>query len=159
MTDSTLTATPANAAAASNMPTTVEQLAQRLPGFLSGARWFWWIAGLSAVNVACDLAHANVNFVLGLAFTLLAHGAFESNIAIALVIDVFFIGGFWLIGLQAQKGRTWAFALGAAVYVCDGLIYMKFADWMPVAFHALALFYIGKAFMSLQQARKATGLR
>ena len=45
------------------------------------------------------------------------------------------------------------------VYVCDGLLYMKFADWMPVAFHALALFYIGKAFMSLQDAKKATGLR
>ena len=29
MTDSTLTAAPANAAAASNMPTTVEQLADR----------------------------------------------------------------------------------------------------------------------------------
>ena len=159
MTDSTLTATPANAASASGMPTTVEQLAQRLPGFLSGARWFWWIAGLSAVNVACDLAHANVNFVLGLAFTLLAHGAFESNIAIALVIDVFFIGGFWLIGLQAQKGRTWAFALGALVYLCDGLLYLKFEAWLSVAFHAFALFQIGKAFMGLQAAKKAFGLR
>src|ERR1700761_1070036 len=154
MTDSTLTATPANAASASGMPTTVEQLAQRLPGFLSGARWFWWIAGLSAVNVACDLAHANVNFVLGLAFTLIAHGMFASQIGVALVVDALFIGGFWFIGQQAQKGRTWAFALGVVVYVIDGLIYLKYQDWMPVAFHALALFYIGKAFMSLQEARK-----
>ena len=155
MTDSTLTATGAGPA----MPATVEELAQRLPGFISGARWFWWIAGLSAVNVACDLAHANVNFVLGLAFTLLAHGAFESNIAVALVIDALFIGGFWFVGQQAQKGRTWAFVVGAIVYVLDGLIYLKFEDWMPVAFHALALFYIGRAFMSLQAAKKATGLR
>ena len=155
MTDSTLTAAGAGPA----MPATVEELAQRLPGFISGARWFWWIAGLSAVNVACDLAHANVNFVLGLAFTLLAHGAFESNIAVALVIDALFIGGFWFVGQQAQKGRTWAFAIGVAVYLLDGLIYLKYQDWMPVAFHALALFYIGRAFMSLQAAKKATGIR
>ena len=89
----------------------------------------------------------------------MAHGAFASSIGVALVIDALFIGGFWFIGQQAQKGRTWAFAVGAAVYVLDGLIYLKFQDWMPVAFHALALFYIGKAFMSLQEARKATGLR
>ena len=141
------------------MPTSVEELAQRLPGFQSGARWFWWIAGLSAVNVACDLAHANVNFVLGLAFTLIAHGVFASNIGIALVIDALCIGGFWLIGQQAQKGRTWAFAVGVVIYVLDGLIYLKYQDWMPVAFHALALFYIGRAFMGLQEAKKATGVR
>ena len=155
MTDSTLTAAGAGPA----MPATVEELAQRLPGFISGARWFWWIAGLSAVNVACDLAHANVNFVLGLAFTLLAHGAFAANIGVALVIDALFIGGFWFIGQQAQKGRTWAFAAGVVVYLLDGLIYLKYQDWMPVAFHALALFYIGRAFMSLQAAKKATGIR
>jgi hypothetical protein len=155
MTDSTLTAAGAGPA----MPANVEELAQRLPGFISGARWFWWIAGLSAVNVACDLAHANVNFVLGLAFTLLAHGAFAANIGVALVIDALFIGGFWFIGQQAQKGRTWAFAIGVAVYLLDGLIYLKYQDWLPVAFHALALFYIGRAFMSLQAAKKATGLR
>ena len=154
MTDSTLTAPGASPA----MPTSVEELAQRIPGFLSGARWFWWIAGLSAVNVACDLAHANVNFVLGLAFTLIAHGVFAANLTVALVIDLLFIGGFWFVGQQAQKGRTWAFALGAVVYLLDGLIYLKYQDWMPVAFHALALFYIGKAFMSLQSAKKAAGI-
>jgi hypothetical protein len=155
MTDSTLTAAGASPA----MPASVEELAQRLPGFQSGARWFWWIAGLSAVNVAFDLAHANVNFVLGLAFTLVAHGAFGANIGAALVVDALFIGGFWFIGQQALKGRTWAFAAGVVAYVIDGLIYMKAQDWMPVAFHALALFYIGKAFMSLREAKKAAGLR
>ena len=159
MTDSTLTATPSAAAMAPTMPANVEELARLVPGFQRGARWFWWIAGLSAVNVACDLGHAGVNFVLGLAFTQLAHAVFQSNVAIALGIDALFIGGFYLIGLQAQKGRTWAFALGALLYVCDGLLYLKFEAWLSVAFHAFALFQIGKAFMSLQAARKATGLR
>ncbi len=158
MTDSTLTAAPLAAATTPAGPANVEELARLVPGFQSGARWFWWIAGLSAVNVACDLGHAGINFVLGLAFTQVAQ-AFASNIALALVIDALFIGGFYLVGLQAQKGRTWAFVLGGLLYLCDGLLYLKFEIWMSVAFHAFALFQIGKAFMSLQAARKITGLR
>jgi len=159
MTDSTLTATPLAAAPAPAVPVSVEELARHVPGFLRGTRWFWWIAALSAVNVAADLAHANFNFVLGLAFTQLAHAAFPSSVAIALFIDALFIGGFYLIGLHAQKGRTWAFAAGALLYLCDGLLYLKFEVWLSVAFHAFALFQIGKAFMSLQAAKKATGVR
>ena len=155
MTDSTLAAPGAGPAT----PANVEELAQRLPGFISGARWFWWIAGLSAVNVALDLGHANINFILGLAFTLIAHATFASHVGIALLVDALFIGGFWLIGRQAQKGQTWAFVVGALVYLCDGLLYLKFESWLAVAFHAYALFAIGKAFMSLQEAKKATGLR
>ncbi|HEY9027796.1 MAG TPA: hypothetical protein VIP05_26115 [Burkholderiaceae bacterium] len=155
MTDSTLTAGSTGPAT----PASVEELAQRLPGFQSGARWFWWIAGLTAVNVALDLGHANINFILGLAFTQLAHAAFAGQMGVAIVADALFIGGFWLIGRQAQKGQTWAFVLGAAVYVVDGLIYLNFQAWLPVAFHAYALFAIGKAFMSLQTAKKATVIR
>lgn len=156
MTDSTLAATSATGPA---MPANVAELAQRLPGFIQGARWFWWIAGLSAVNVACDLAHASINFVLGLAFTQIAHGVFQSKLGIALVIDALFIGGFWFVGLKAQQGQAWAFLVGMAIFLLDGLVYLKYEAWMPVAFHALALFYLGRAFMSLQAAKKATGLR
>ena len=158
MTDSTFSAaTPA--APAASLPANVAELAQRVPGVIQGARWFWWIAGLSLVNAACDLAHANFTFVMGLAYTQLAHAMFESNTAIAFAIDALFIGGFFLLGRQAQRGQLWAFVLGIVVYVGDALIYVKFADWMPVAFHALALFYIGKAMMNLQAAKKATGIR
>ena len=156
MTDSTLTAT---SAAGTAVPANVAELARRLPGFVQGARWFWWIAALSAVNVICDLAHADINFVLGLAFTQLAHAVFRYNIVVALVIDALFIGGFYLIGLKAQQGAVWAFMLGVVVYLCDALIYVKFADWLPVAFHAFALFHIGKAFVNLQAAKKAAGIR
>jgi len=158
MTDSTFTAAPVATPATASMPTNVAELARRLPGFLQGARWFWWIAGLSAVNVACDLAHADFSFVMGLAYTQLAHAMFASNMAVALVIDAFFIGGFWLLGLKAQQGQAWALVVGILVYLGDALLYTRFAIWMPVAFHALALFYLGKAFMSLQAAKKATGL-
>jgi hypothetical protein len=35
---------------------------------------------------------------------------------------------------------------------------VKYADWLPVAIHAVALYDIGTAFMSLPAAKKATGL-
>ena len=149
MTDSTLDATP-------RTPANVAELARAVPGLVRGARWFWWIAGFSAINVAMILSHSNVNFVVGLAFTLLAHANFAPGIA--LVIDALLIGGFFLVGLKAQQGQPWAFAAGVAVYLCDALVYVKYADWMPVAIHAVALYYIGKSFMDLQAARKAAGL-
>ena len=144
-------------AAASSTPAAA--VAPPSPEIARGARWFWWIAGLSLVNVACDLGHANINFVAGLAFTQLAQGLIASNMAIGYVIDALFIGGFYLLGRQAQRGQLWAFVLGIVVYACDALVYVKFADWMPVAFHAFALFYIGKGVMALLAARKAAGLR
>ena len=83
---------------------------------------------------------------------------FESHVAIGLAIDALFIGGFYLFGLKAQQGRTWAFVAGVLLYLGDALLWLKFAAWMPLAFHALALFYIGRAWVNLQAARKATGM-
>ncbi len=157
MTDSTLATAPAATAPAA--PATLAELMKRLPGVARGARWFWWIAALSAVNVAIALSQGQTRFVAGLAFTDIAHELFASRLAIALVIDAFFIGGFALLGLKALQGAAWAFVVGIVVYVCDALVFAKFEDWMPVAFHAFALFYIGKAFLDLRAAKKATGIR
>ena len=145
MTDSTT----ASAAARAALP---EEIARATPAVASGARWFWWIAGLTLVNLACDAAHANVNFVLGLAFTQLAHAMLAPPAAY--VIDAAFIGGFWLLGQQAQAGRGWAFVLGALVYLADGLVYLQAQDWMPVAFHAFALFSIARGFLALRGAMR-----
>ena len=149
MTDSTLAATP-------RTPANIAELAQTIPGFIRGARWFWWIAGFSAINVAMILSHSSVNFVIGLAFTLLAHANLEPTLALA--VDALLVGGFFFVGLKAQQGQVWAFAVGVAVYLCDALVYVKYADWMPVAIHAVALYYIGTAFLSLQAAKKSAGL-
>ena len=102
------------------------------------------------------LSHSSVNFVIGLAFTLLAHANLEPGLALA--VDALLVGGFFLVGLKAQQGQVWAFAVGVAVYLCDALVYVKYADWLPVAIHAVALYYIGTAFLSLQAAKKSAGL-
>lgn len=146
------------AAAAAATPITAAEVARATPAVGQGARWFWWIAGLTLVNIACDAAHASINFVLGLAFSQLGHAIFASSAGIAYAIDAVLIGGFFLLGQQAQRGRSGAFAVGAALFLCDGLIYLKYGDMLPVAFHALALFYIGKGFVALRTGLKAARL-
>jgi hypothetical protein len=166
MTDSTISPDPVAAAAAiapppaaPAMPANLAELARRTPGVVPGARWFWWIAGLSLVNLVCALSHANFSFVMGLAFTQIAHAVFRDNLAVAFLVDALFIGGFFVLGRQAQRGQPWAFAVGICVYLCDALIYLKYTDLMPVAFHALALFYLVKAAVNLRVGQKLTGLR
>jgi len=151
MTDSTF---------ATNAPratTTIAEVAQTVPAVARGARWFWFIAGFTAVNTVLDLSHSNTNFVVGLGFTLLANAMLAAGLALA--VNVLLIGFFAFVGLQAKQGQAWAFILGTVVYAADALVYVKAEDWLPVGIHALALFYIVSGFLALQSARKASGVR
>ena len=114
------------------------------PVIQSAARWFWWIAGLSLVNAVMFHSGSDVNFVVGLAMTTLASVAFAQNLPIAVALAAIMIGFYFLMGFYAQRRALWAFYLGLAVYALDALIYVLFQDWMSVAFHALAAFFIVK---------------
>ena len=57
------------------------------PLILSGARWFWWIAGLSLINTIAGISNTNVNFVMGLSMVTLANMAFASNLALVLAVS------------------------------------------------------------------------
>jgi hypothetical protein len=138
---------------------TTAEVARGTPAVVQGARWFWWIAGLSLLNVAAFASHANLSFSLGLAFTQLAHAVFQSNAGVAYAIDAFFIGGFFLIGQQALRGRAWAFVLGAGIYLCDALVDLKFGVALPVVFHLVALGFILRGYSALNLALKAARVR
>jgi len=127
------------------------------PVVLSSARWFWWIAGLSLVNTVMFHAGSDTNFVIGLGLTTLTNVMFAQQVGLAVAIAVVTIGFYFFIGLQAQRERLWAFYVGGAVYVLDALIYVRFEDWMPVAFHALACFYIAKGAMRLRERGSEQG--
>ena len=121
------------------------------PVIQSAARWFWWIAGLSLVNAVMFHSGSDVNFVVGLAMTTLASVAFAQNLPIAVALAAIMIGFYFLMGFYAQRRALWAFYLGLAVYALDALIYVLFQDWMSVAFHALAAFFI---FKGVQRTRE-----
>ena len=130
------------------------------PGALlvrSAARWFWWIAGLSVINIVMFQTGTKTSFVVGLGITALSDAMFVSNKPVGFVIDAIVVGFFAWIGWQAAQARLWAFYLGLAVYAVDALIYVNFKAWMPVAFHVLVIFFIFRGVMLLRRIQQATG--
>lgn len=131
-------------------------LAKASPRVQSAARWFWWIAGLSLVNSAVVLSGGTFNFVLGLAVTQVADAIFQQLKIVALLFDALALAFFVGMGFFAQKGHLWAFVVGGIAYLCDGVVFAIFGDWLPVAFHAYALFWVFHGWNELRAAlRKA----
>jgi hypothetical protein len=148
MTESTTPSASAPAATAAAQPPAVHPMAQ------SGARWFWWIAGLSLVNTVLIHSGSDTSFVVGLGITLIADVIFANQQPIGFIIDAIVLGFFFLMGYYGIRGKAWAFYLGLFVYILDALIYVWAQDWMSVGFHALAIFFIVKGVMSLRQTRQ-----
>jgi len=141
-------ATPAPAAG----KPTAGDLAAASPMVRSGARWFWWIAGLSLVNIVMFQSGSKTSFVIGLGITTLSDVLFVNAKATGFLIDAVALGFFVLVGWLASQGKLAAFYVGLAAYVLDALIYVRIQDWMPVAFHALAIYFIVKGAMALREA-------
>lgn len=154
--DASITTDPAHAEAP---PPTREAVAAALPVVQSGARWFWWIAVLSLVNTVLHQSGSSTNFVVGLGITIMADAFFESMKAIGFAFDALVLGFFFLMGWLGRQGKVWPFFVGAAVYVGDALIYLYFEDWMPLAFHAFALFFIVKGGWVLRDVLGKLSLR
>jgi hypothetical protein len=106
------------------------------------ANWFYWVAGLSLVNVFA--ARGNFEFMLGSGAVEVAP-QFGQNVAI--VVDVLVIGGFALFGYLASKRHTWVFVVGMLVYAADGGLYVIAQDYLPAIFHAFVLYVL---FLGLQ---------
>lgn len=126
------------------------EIARSSPRVQKSANWFWWIAGLSIVNSISSHAEGGMHFVVGLGFTEVADAIFHSLQAVAYLIDVFAVGFFVAIGFFARKGNVWAFIVGGIFYAIDASIYAYFQEWLPVAFHAYALFWIYQGFSQLR---------
>lgn len=133
-------------------------LAQLTEQIGSGANWFYWIAGLSAVNTALDLFDVNIRFILGLGITqvvdALARETGSSGGVIPLLVNAVVIGVFVFFGVKANAKATWAFLVGMILYLLDGALLFLFDDWKGIAFHALALFFLFKGFSALRELKK-----
>jgi hypothetical protein len=123
----------------------------------SGARWFYWVAGLSLVNTAAAFAGGHIRFMVGLGITqvvdAVARKAGAAAALPALVIDVMIAGVFLAIGLWSSRCNQFAFGIGMLLYAADGALLFLAHDWVSVAFHALALFYMYRGFAAAQQLR------
>ncbi len=120
------------------------------PTVTSAARWFWWIAGLSLVNLFLFYSGSNTSFVVGLGMTSVISAVFTEPKVVGLVLSALIIGHYGVIGYFALREKLWAFYVGLVVYVLDALIYAFFEDWMPVAFHAYVIFRLFKGISALR---------
>ena len=123
-----------------------DYLAQRK----NGARWFYWIGGLSLVNAVIIMANGEWNFIIGLGITQIISGlALGLSVdlgagvtIIAFALNVIVVGACVGLGFLAERGHTWAFILGMVLYALDGLIFLWVQDWFPLGFHVFALYFI-----------------
>jgi len=123
----------------------------------SGARWFFWVAGLSLLNTAAAFGGAHMHFLVGLGITqvvdALARRAGAAATLPALVIDVMIAGLFLALGLWSSRCNQFAFVAGMLLYAADGALTLLAHDYLSVAFHGLALFYMYRGFDAAQQLR------
>jgi hypothetical protein len=77
-------------------------------------------------------------------------------LSLAIGLAALTVGFYFMMGLQAQQHRLWAFYLGLAVYAVDALIYARFDDWMSVGFHALAIFFIAKGIIRVRELARVS---
>ena len=121
----------------------------------SGARWFYWVAGLSLANTAAPFTGSHVHFVMGLGITrivdLMARRAGASATLPALVIDVMVAVVFLIIGLWSSRCNHFAFGTGLVLYAADAALLLLSHDYLSVAFHGVALFYMYRGFAAAQQ--------
>lgn len=101
----------------------------RARAFGLGAVAVYLVAGLTMLDAALSFA-SPVDAMIGLGLARWPAGSSPADWA-----ALPFVAGFAWLGFLAQRGRFWAFAVGAAVYGLDGLIVLAAHDWVGVAIH------------------------
>lgn len=119
------------------LPQVDDRVRQLHASFLNGAGWFWWIAGLSVVNSIAAHLGLGIGFLFGLGVTQVVDAVVPLPVAIA--VDAAAAGVFFAFGWMARRRHTWAFIVGATLYVLDGLIMVPLQLWFAAAFHVFAL--------------------
>jgi hypothetical protein len=145
---------PATVAATPSVPAPTVEHQQLERRRRIGARWFYWVAGISLINAVITLADQHWRFIIGLGTTQVVTGlAVRTGRAWtpAILLDLVLIGGFMLLGYLALQGQLWAFAVGIAVYALDGLIFLAARNWIGLGFHVFVLVMVLKGFQAARQ--------
>ncbi|HTG85707.1 MAG TPA: hypothetical protein VL907_01685 [Pyrinomonadaceae bacterium] len=138
--------------------------------YKSGAGWFYWIAGLTLITSIITFAGGNWRFLISLGTTQIIDGIAAGVAAelggsapkiIALFLDMILTAVFVVFGVLANKRLLWAYILGMAIFVIDGLISLIMQDLIGVVAHVVVLvfmvpgFLAGKKMLELEQEMAA----
>ena len=149
---------PGTPSASAAQPST-EHRPVPVPGQLAAAvrshgNWFYWIAGLSAVNIGLILTGSGFGFAVSTTVTdIIGHLASRMESGgrvVALLLDGVVLGGLCLLGWLAGRGSVVAFGLGLVLYALDGLLAAYFRQWISAAFHG---YVVWQLFQGLKLAR------
>ncbi|HXZ31313.1 MAG TPA: hypothetical protein VEH30_03460 [Terriglobales bacterium] len=123
----------------------------------AGAKWFYWIAGLSMVNSIVVFTGGNLHFVVGLGITSFVDGLAKrvggAGSVLDIIVNGFAAGVFILLGIFALKTQKWAFVVGMTLYGLDGLLLLRVKDYLGVGFHAFALYAIYSGYKSAKRVQ------
>jgi hypothetical protein len=125
--------------------------------FKSGANWFFWIAGMSLVNSVVGMFGGQWGFLIGLGITQVIDAALttpEGDVGTRLLgplLTAAVAGVFIACGHFAREGKRTAFITGMVLYVLDSLIFVLVRDFLAVALHAVALFFLMKGMHAKDQ--------
>jgi hypothetical protein len=128
----------------------------------SGARWFFWIAGLSIITSIVSLFGGGFAFFLSLGTTQVIDGLAkglsqelgDAARIVGLTLDILMAGVFVLFGWFALKRHLWSFVAGMILFMLDALLLLAFQIWISFAFHLLVLFWIFKGYQAARQLSK-----
>ena len=124
--------------------------------YKSGANWFYWIAGLTLVTSIITFSGGELRFLISLGTTQVID-AIAAGLStelggapqvIALVLDAILTGIFVLFGVLAGKKQLWAYIVGMAVFVLDGLVSLLIQDLIGVIAHVVVLIFMVPGFMA-----------
>ncbi len=121
----------------------------------AGARWFYWIAGLSLIKSIVVISGGSLHFMVGLGITSVVDGAAKRIGGPGTLPDLLMNGcvaaGFAFFGMFASKAQKWAFLVGMALYAADALLLLSVKDYLSAGFHAYALWAIYQGYRAAQQ--------
>jgi hypothetical protein len=121
----------------------------------SGASWFYWIAGLSIINMIVLHTGGDWSFIIGLGIAFLIGAASEIiGVLNSIIFSILVSGLFAVFGYAANKGKLWGFIVGLTIYALDTLIYLLVQDWASVGFHIFAWIMIFLGLRAALQLRK-----
>ncbi len=134
-----------------------DALAEADANFRSGAQWYYWIAGLSLVNIFLWASGSDVYFVLGLGVSMIVNGVgigleesgMESGAFIATAINLVITAAIAAIGWFSLKRIKVIYIIGMAFYALDTLIFIIFFDLLPLLIHLFALYCLFNGFRAL----------
>jgi hypothetical protein len=150
----------ADAPTAAMTPQRAVQLQGTMMQIVRSANWFYWIAGLSLVNLLSAIAGANFRFVIGLGFSeVLSEFAKDAvdagHSGVAMYAGCVLLTGFFAAcGWLARRPSIVAFVIGMVAFAADTLIFVMSSDWLGVIFHGMALFYLWRGIPASQVYKK-----